>query len=182
MIPTRLCIPYAWYLAVIVLYSAPPQAAAADSAIVVYPKRIKIPDDIPSVDTVATSKSDSRQQLRIIPPAIYLKCHYSGWQDSLAVTGARLEGEPGKLHVSNGGLFSRIDPYTDRGYSDGWNACQKEIAKHKHLNTDEIRKICRESIRRLGIVVETDERSQLEQFMSPNGDHPTEKQKGANND
>jgi len=96
-------------------------AAAIESApTIAYPKRVQIPDELPSMALVPKDTTGDERYV-ILPPALYLYGHYRGWQKCLKECGLELipEDKPP--------AYKTNEPYANLGERRGYNDCVRTL-------------------------------------------------------
>lgn len=119
-----------------------------------YPKKIVVPESVPSVASIASSKTDPNQRQRVLPPVLFLSQHYAGWQDCLleVATSENINSVDDK----SGLIASVSQPWSGMGYVAGWRSCLAECQKlSRKVGDSQLKTICEKSLEPLGIVPDT---------------------------
>ena len=113
-----------------------------------YPKKIKVPDNLPSVEVVRYWDTTRRRHTNAVflPPAEYLQGHYAGWQDCLDDYAISMGMNP--LIVGSAKDFQL---YSQQGERDGYMACASRITNlvRSGVSESKIRKLCSQLYRPL---------------------------------
>jgi len=96
------------------------EVRAQEPVIIPYPKRVGIPDDLPSVALVLKEKPGDERYV-VLPPVLYLTGHYRGWQQCLDTCGLK------PISETAGPAYSTNEPYTNLGERRGYNDCVKAL-------------------------------------------------------